>query len=121
MDMYIKCPYSGEYFKPKRSNQKYASKYNRVAFHNRKYRELKMPLENVNKILFRNYNIISELIGDDNEITLSNDYLKGKEYDFNYITHISVLNYNLYFGLYNFIIIELDESTTKFIKNEDEQ
>ena len=54
-------------------------------------------------------------------ICLSNDYLKGKEYDFNYITHISVLNDNLYFGLYNFIIIELDESTTKFIKNEDEQ
>ena len=45
MENYIKCPYNGEYFKPKRSNQKYASKYNRVAFHNRKYRELKMPLE----------------------------------------------------------------------------
>ena len=68
MNKQLICPYSGEYFKPKRSNQKYASKYNRVAFHNKKYRELKMPLERVNQILFKNHNIISELIGDDNEI-----------------------------------------------------
>jgi hypothetical protein len=118
MENYIKCPYNGEYFKPKRSNQKYASKYNRVAFHNKKYRELKMPLEKVNQILFRNYNIIYELIGDDNEIILSNDYLKGKEYDFKYMTQIHIKDDKTYFGLYDFVFTKVDETTIKFLKNE---
>jgi hypothetical protein len=118
MEKHIKCPQSGEYFKPKRSNQKYASKYNRVAFHNRKYRELKIPLEKVNQILFRNYNIISELIGDNNEIILSNDYLKGKEYDFKYMTHIYIEDNTTYFGLYDFAFTNIDDSKIKFLKNE---
>ncbi|MGB2232728.1 MAG: hypothetical protein ACPH12_07360 [Flavobacteriaceae bacterium] len=118
MNKQLICPYSGEYFKPKRSNQKYASKYNRVAFHNRKYRELKMPLEKVNHILFKNHNIISDLIGDKNEIILSNDYLKGKEYNFKYMTHIIFKNDKTLFGVYNFLFTKVDESTTKFIRNE---
>lgn len=118
MNKQLICPYSGEYFKPKRSNQKYASKYNRVAFHNRKYRELKMPLKKVNQILFRNYSIISELIGDDNEITLSNDYLNGKEYNFKYMTQIYMKDDKTYFGLYDLAFTKVNESTIKFLKNE---
>jgi len=116
MENYIKCPYNGEYFKPKRSNQKYASKYNRIAFHNKQYRKSRFPLERVNQKLYKNFNIISDLIGDDNEVIVSNDYLKGRKYDFNYMTHIHIENNKTYFGLYDFVFIKVDESTMKFLK-----
>lgn len=118
MDALRKCPYSGEYFKPRRSNQKYASKYNRIAFHNKHYRQQRLPLERLNQKLYNNYFIISDLIGDSKEIELNNDFLKGKGYDFKYITHIHHHGNKTYFGLYDFWFIKFDDTTTKFIKNE---
>ena len=118
MEKHIKCPQSGEYFKPKRSNQKYASKHNRIAFHNKQYRESRLPLERVNQKLYKNFNIISGLMGNDNEIILSNDYLKGKEYDLKYMTQIYIKDDKTYFGLYDLAFTKVNESTIKFLKNE---
>lgn len=113
-----KCPYSGELFKPKRNNQKYASKQNRLAFHNKRYRQNRMPQEYINRKLYINHSIISEIIGDNNEIEVNNDYIKALGYNFIYVTHLYSHNNQTYMGLYNFYFIRLNKSTTKFFKNE---
>jgi hypothetical protein len=116
MENYIKCSYNGKYFKPKRSNQKYASKYNRVALHNKQFRKSRFPLERVNQKLYKNFNIISDLVGNNNEIIVSNDYLKVRKYDFNYRTHFHNEHNKTYFGLYDFVFIKVDASKMKFLK-----
>lgn len=112
---YKKCPFNGERFIPKRRNQVYASAKNRRAFHNQRYRNMRKPLANINYLLYRNHSIIDELIGNRKKIVLNNAYIKGKGFYFKYFTHITIINNQEYFGLYNFIYIRINESETKFI------
>ena len=113
----IKCPYSGEYFKPSRSNQKFASKRNRVAYYNQEYRQKRLPLERINQRLFYNYNILSDGLGDNSKAILNNHYLKGRSFDFKFITHLIKGDID-YFGLYDIAFRKLNNNQTEIIRNE---
>jgi hypothetical protein len=112
------CPYDGTIFLPKRSNQIYFSNKNRMAFHNRKYKELRQKLNHLNKRLFKSYEIISLLIKDKEEIVLNNQFLLGKGFSFIYLTHLNIEDNITYYGLYDFIYYRVSDKYTKFFKNE---
>ena len=112
-----KCPYSGELFKPKRSNQKFASKKNRIAYYNQQYKKKRWPLKRINQKLFFNYSILELALKDKTEVMISNDYLRGKGFDFKFITHLINGNENFY-GLYDIMFKKFDNDHTQIIRNE---
>lgn len=118
MEKIRRCPYSGEVFKPKRSNQKFASKKNRVNFYNQQYREKRLPLERINQRLFHNYSILEQELQKNTKAILSNDFLAGKGYDFNYFTQLLDNGSYPTFGIYDITITILNNNEYQIQKNE---
>ena len=112
-----RCPYDGKKFIPKRSNQIYSCNKSRVAYHNRKYKEIRSRLNRINNRLFDNYMIIKNLIGDEQEIIINNDYLIGRGFSFKYLTHIITNNNFSYYGLYEYAFYKVGGNETKFFIN----
>jgi hypothetical protein len=113
MENLRKCPFSGEYFKPKRSNQKFASKRNRIAYYNQKYRERRLPLERINQSLFHNYSILEIALDDKNELNLDLTYLRDRGFDFTLFTQFFNHENETLFGLYDLVFKQLDSNTIK--------
>ena len=96
------CPYNGEEFEQKRTNQVYASRYNQIMFNNNKNRELQREIKEVNKKLLKNRRILSELLNDKKEktfkiitaggFTIGGIYILGKVFK---ILAIAKTNYTL--------------------------
>ena len=62
--MKIQCLYSGEAFKPIRSNQKFASTKNRISYHNAKLKKVRDARASIDNKLHKNYLILLELMKD---------------------------------------------------------
>ncbi|GEM_PF-1132504 len=118
MEKLKKCPYSGEIFIPKRSNQKFASKRNRLSYYNKQYKEKREPLRRINQKLFYNYSILEIALDNASEVLVSNDYLRGRGFDFTYITHFTKYNDHRYFCLYDIAFRKIADNQTQIIKNE---
>ncbi|PKG42781.1 hypothetical protein [Psychroflexus sp. MES1-P1E] len=110
MEKLKKCPFSGKYFKPKRSNQKFASKRNRVAFYNRRYRNRRLPLSRMNQKLFHNYSILEIALGDKEETNVEMKLIKDRGFDFTIFTQIMKHENDTYFGLYDLAFKQLDNN-----------
>lgn len=82
------CLYSGEEFIPKRNNQVFATKYNRISFHNQINNKLRNELKQTNNQLMVNYKIGIELLSKEKKITIHREFLKGKGFDFRYFTNL---------------------------------
>lgn len=114
-----KCLYDGRIFTPKRSNQKYSCNKSRIAFHNRRYKEIRKKLTTINNRLYNNYIIINELMDLKKETILNNNFLIGKGFNFKHLTHIiAEENNEIYYGLYEYLFIKINNNETKFIYNE---
>lgn len=83
-----KCLHSGEDFFPKRNNQIFASKQNRINYHNTINNKLRNELKSTNNQLIVNYKICIELLDKNKYITVHREFLKGKGFDFCFFTNI---------------------------------
>lgn len=83
-----KCLYSGEEFLPKRNNQVFASKKNRINYHNNKSNKLRNVLKSTNNQLILNYKICKELLGINKTTLIHKEFLKGKGFNFSFFTNI---------------------------------
>ncbi|GGE31538.1 hypothetical protein [Psychroflexus planctonicus] len=113
------CPFSGELFKPKRSNQKFASSKNRIAYYNQQYRQKRLPLERINQKLFYNYSILEIALDSKQKVLVSKDFLIGRGYNFDLLTHLIELGNYPCFGLYNIRITRLDNNQFQIQKDAD--
>ncbi|MEQ3690756.1 MAG: hypothetical protein ABNG98_04500, partial [Flavobacterium sp.] len=86
------CLYSGEEFIPKRNNQVFASRYNRISFHNQINNKLRNEPKLTNNQLMVNYKIGIELLSKEKSITIHREFLKGKGFDFRYFTNLTSNN-----------------------------
>ncbi len=84
-----KCLYSGEEFIPKRNNQVFASKNNRINYHNSLSNKLRNELKLTNNQLLLNYKISKNLLKEDKSIVVHKEYLKGKGFNFSYFTNLT--------------------------------
>ena len=84
-----KCLYSGEEFLPKRNNQVFASKKNRINYHNAINNKLRNELKSINNQLIINYKICKELLGIDKTRLVHKEFLRGKGFDFSFFTNIA--------------------------------
>lgn len=81
-------PLTGEEFVLKRSNQKFASRENQIKYNNLKAGEERQAKAKTRKILNSNRKVLQKVLGSNDEVVRSLDYLKGAGLDFQYCTHI---------------------------------
>jgi len=85
--MKLHCLHSGEEFSPKRSNQKFASAQNRINYHNSKMCSVRKSRSFVDSKLHKNYRILSELMEGKINLSLHKQFMLGKGYSFDVLTH----------------------------------
>jgi hypothetical protein len=118
------CRYSGNWFKPKRNNQRFENNKARSNFHNKKYRKLYAEVNKINKLLFLNYKILFKLIGYRNYIEVEKKFLAKLRYDFSLATGLEeedgiksflLYNYKLTYITNETILIEKQYENNRFI------
>lgn len=96
------CKYSGNWFIPKRNNQRFENNKARCNYHNKKYRKLYAEVSKINKLLFLNYKILHKLIGYREYMEVEKKILSKLRYDFSLVTGIEEEDGIKSFLLYNY-------------------
>ena len=112
-DVHIrKCLFSGEEFYPKRNNQVFASKKNRINYHNSINNKLRNELKSTNNQLILNYKICKELLNKNRSTTVHREFLKGKGFDFKFFTSLTEnkANNGYTYALYDTSFERIDEN-----------
>jgi hypothetical protein len=104
--METQCLYTGEGFNPTRANQKFASTKNRINYHNAKLKKVRDARASIDNKLHKNYHILLELMKDKTNGSFHKQFLKGKGYSFNVLTHYEEYKDKNRHAIYDFIIIE---------------
>jgi hypothetical protein len=114
------CPYSGVEFVPKRTNQVFSNDKYRIAHNNQKSNSKRKRLSAINKPLLKNYDILNLIIGHEQEKVVHKEYLRGAGFSFSVFTHLHKDENmdKLYYALYNFYYVKVDDNFYKIIKND---
>ncbi len=112
------CYYSGESFIPTRQNQIFASKENRILFHNKMKNVFRKRFSFINKQLLLNFRILIDILDGENERTVHKQYLLGKGFSFSVFTHLSVSKYsnNYCYSIYEVSYERIDDDNYKIKK-----
>jgi hypothetical protein len=78
---------TGESFIPRRITQKFARAENRIKFHNQKANKLRHSVMFVNTPLQKNLRILNEIMLGKSKGVFHKQYLLGKGYSFDVLTH----------------------------------
>lgn len=113
-----KDPLTGEEFIPKKETQRFAKPENRVKFNNQRASKLRKERSFIDKPLHQNHKILIELLNKKDELIVHEEYLLGKGYNFNIITHYDIRDGNYHSCVYEFIIITLKNNQIKIIRND---
>ena len=108
-------PLTGESFRPKRRNQKFANAINRMRYNNNLQYEKRLLKSFVDKALSKNFDIIHSLLDNKKSITITERELLEKGYDFMYFTHYARVEDNYHCCIYKYVILEISEKTYKII------
>jgi hypothetical protein len=106
--MLKKCPFSGVQFLPKRKNQVFATAKNRRDYHNEVAAELRRVKAPLDKMLTRNYIILSELVPIGEMRTFDKEDLISKGYNQKVFTHLVMQNGKTCPCLYHFVSVPSD-------------
>lgn len=87
-----KDPLTGQTFVPKRSNQRFATSYNRKKFNNQIANDLRKEREYIFGPLNKSHRLYIKLMEGKNEGEFSFDYLDGYGLKFNTFTHHKLIN-----------------------------
>lgn len=108
----MKDLHTNEEFEPKRANQKFVNSKNRQDYHNAKANKLRKEKAFIDKPMSQNFKIVSELMKNKDELTESQDYLRGKGYN-SKIYHSTVrINGETGYAIYNYILIYTNSNVT---------
>ena len=107
---------TGQLFYPKRSNQVFASAKNRIRYHNNLACIARKERAYIDRILYRNFKILKELLGNEKEVIIHREFLLGKGFTFSAFTHYHELNNIQYHATYNYVIIPLEDFKLKILK-----
>ena len=107
--MTLHCLYSGEEFSPKRSNQKFASAQNRIDYYNSKMSSVRKSRSFVDSKLHKNYRILNELIDGNTNKSFHKQFMLGKGYSFDVLTHFDDVDGQRYKAVYEFLVFEQGE------------
>lgn len=103
------CKQSGEEFIPKRENQLFASKANRVNYHNSINNKLRQEQSLVNKQLTKNLKVFKALLGNKDKVIANKHYLRGAGFSFKNFTHVANSNNSIVYGIYDILFEKINE------------
>lgn len=110
------CPYSDEEFIPKRNNQIYACKDYRIAVNNEKQRNKRKSTLETDKILHCNHSILKSLLGEHKSKEYSSEFLKGRGFNFLYITAVRVKDNITYYCIYDYAYYKSQNNRINILK-----
>lgn len=113
-----KDPLTGEEFIPKKSSQRFATPANRIKFNNEKASQIRTKRSFVDKPLHQNQLILLELLANKKETIVHQEFLRGRGYNFNVITHYDRWEERNIPCIYEFMIITLPNEQIKILKND---
>lgn len=99
------CPHCGKDFYPKRHNQRFDYPSCRVAFHNNINNKIRRARSRIDKRLHKNNSILIEVMKNKDQESFHKEFLIGKGYSFNVMTHYVMYEGSNRNAIYNFIII----------------
>ena len=111
-------PFTGEYFYPSRTNQKFSTRENQIAYNNARAKDKRDYLNEIDSCVRRNWEILLELLGDENKLTKSEEFLLGYGYDFRFLNNIRKEGDKAYFAIYNVGIRQIDSKNYELINFE---
>jgi 7-keto-8-aminopelargonate synthetase-like enzyme len=114
-------PHTGETFYATRSNQRFATRRNQVAYNNAKAKELRDQMNDIDNFIKKNLQILCIVVGDNNKAKCSKDFLLGKGFNFRFFNNQRVQDNNRYFGIYNYGIRPLENDKYEIIKFNDNE
>jgi hypothetical protein len=103
------CPYSYTLFIAKRQNQVFASAEDRIAFHNDQNNFLRKKLSSINKQLLKSYKVADALLVDNKEVIVHRQFLRGKGFSFQMLTHVEKQEDDIVYGLYDITFKKLND------------
>jgi hypothetical protein len=111
-----KDPHTGELFEPKRNNQVFANRNNQVAFNNLKARKNRNKTILLDKRLKKNRTIISNILGANQTVEISKQFLSGNGFDFSVFNRIIKKNEVEVYGIYEFYLQPISNNNFKLGK-----
>ena len=114
-------PYTGEYFYPFRSNQKFANRENQIAYNNARAKIKRDYLNEIDSCVRRNWEILLELLGEESTVEHTEEFLNGYGYDFRFLNNLRREGEKAYFAIYNVGIRQIGANKyeiTNFESNE---
>ncbi len=110
---------TGEAFYPSRITQKFACADNRIKYHNRKANQLRHSVMFVNSPLHKNLRILNEIMDGKEKGSFHRQYLLGKGYSFEVLTHYYEMEGKRFPCVYNYLMVvaENDKLIFNRIKN----
>jgi hypothetical protein len=112
----IKDPLTGEYFIPKHLNQRFACRGNQIKYNNLKAREIRLKKEIINNALENNRKIIEKILKNKESEIVSDEYLLGAGFNFNYFTHYKRINDDVVAYIFNYSIKKSHHNSYKISK-----
>ena len=114
------CPFSGEEFIPKRRNQIYAKSGYRIAHNNEVGRAKREKTSKLNKILFKNAEILKGILKGANTKKVHREFLRGAGFSFDGFTGLveDKASNTIFYGVYGFGFKKIDNEYFKIIKND---
>jgi len=109
-------PLTQEKFQPKRINQRFASAYNRIMYHNHKSNELRSQLAYINRPLLRNVKILNEEMLKQKDAIFHKQYLIGRGFDFDVLTHVEPFEGLNQFAIYNYLVIPCGNEKIRIVR-----
>lgn len=110
-------PLSGETFKPKRINQKFASSANRIKYNNNLANSLRQERNVINIPLNKTHRLVKKLMQGKDEAIFSDDYLSGYGVQFNSFNHFTSVQGNKLPCIFEFAFLKAKNSNqTKIIR-----
>lgn len=111
-------PFTGEYFYPIRSKQKFANRENQIAYNNARAKEKRDYLNEIDSCVRRNWQILLELLGEKSKTIKSEEFLNGYGYDFRFLNNIRTQDDKAYFAIYNVGIRQINQKNYELINFE---
>jgi len=111
-------PFTGEYFYPKRYNQKFASRKNQVGYNNQKALKKRHRKRKIDAPLDRNRNVLKNVLGKQKSVIKSRDWLMALGYDFGIYTHSIRVNGQVVACVYEFQLSKISDNMYKISKDE---
>lgn len=110
-------PLTGEEFTPKRTNQRFASRENQVAYNNAKASDIRRVKAPKLKALDNNFKVLTKLLNGNNLKEVSTDFLLGAGFDFHSSSSLDRIGDKIYQGVYDLRITKVEDNLYEISKS----